>query len=199
MSERRHIRTVTFAPHVRAAVGGETTLRGMFVRYGEYSEFLFKSFYERMLPGVFDQSLASGRDVIATVNHDSTLILGRLSSGTLRIEPGPDGLSVAVSAPDTSYARDLAASILRGDVKGMSFIFDDVDVEWSTYQGERCRDVRKAILHEVSFVALPCYTATTATAGTSHAEAPAAERSADLDLMRRRVRLAEVEDTLWSD
>jgi hypothetical protein len=145
---------------VRSAEG-ISTFGGEFVVYGAWSELLFQQFYERLMPGCFDESL-SGRDIIATVNHDPAMILGRVSAGTLKIVASARGLACEVSAPDTSYARDLAVSLKRGDVRGMSFTFDDVDVEWGEYQGKRSRDVVKAVLHEVSFVTLPAYDSTTA-------------------------------------
>lgn len=141
---------------------GATTFYGEPVVYDSWSELLFKTFHERMRPGCFDRSLATGRDVICTVNHDPQLILGRLSAGTLKLIPSQRSLACEVSAPDTTYARDLAASLKRGDVRGMSFTFDDEEVDWGEYQGRRSRDVVQAILHEVAFVSMPAYDATTA-------------------------------------
>lgn len=141
---------------VRSA-GDSTVFYGVPVVYDSWSELLFNKFFERMRPGCFDESLSSGRDIICTVNHDPGLILGRLASGTLTLTPVDGGLACEVSAPDTSYARDLAVSLKRGDVCGMSFMFDDVDVEWGTHDGKTSRDVVKAKLHEVSFVTMPAY------------------------------------------
>src|SRR5262249_34885730 len=106
---------------VRSASGGGVTLYAEPVVYDAWSELLFQSFYERMRPGCFADSLASGRDVIATVNHDPSLLLGRTSAGTLKITPTARGLAVEAIAPDTGYARDLATLLKRGDIRGASF------------------------------------------------------------------------------
>jgi HK97 family phage prohead protease len=141
------------------------------VVYDSWSEFLFRAFYERMRPGCFDKSLSSGRDVIATVNHDPGKILGRLAAGTLTISKTARGLACEVTAADTSYARDLAENLRHRDVAGMSFTFDDIEVAWGQHNGERSRDVIEAVLLEVAWVSLPAYEATTAGMG------PGPERS----------------------
>jgi HK97 family phage prohead protease len=132
-------------------------------------------FYEKIARGAFDESLASGRGIICTVNHDPAMILGRTSAGTLKLIPSDRGIAFEVIAPDVSYARDLEVSIGRRDVAGCSFIFDDKPggVEWAEHNGKRSRIVTKAELYEVSFVTLPAYEATTASVGSG------AERSAE--------------------
>jgi len=63
-----------------------------------------------------------GDDVAALVNHDPRLILGRSSSGTLRLALDERGVHFEIPVPpDTSYGRDLVESISRGDITGASF------------------------------------------------------------------------------
>src|SRR5689334_3189025 len=72
-------------------------------------------FRERILPGAFTRALKED-DVRSLFNHDANLILGRTKAGTLLLEEDPTGLLTQTFPPDTSYARDLAVSMERGDV-----------------------------------------------------------------------------------
>lgn len=60
-------------------------------------------------------------DVRAFMNHDTTLLLGRQKSGTVRVSAEKDGLHYAIDLPDTTYANDLKVLIARGDLTEMSF------------------------------------------------------------------------------
>lgn len=70
--------------------------------------------------GSFDDALAKS-DVRAFVNHDTTLLLGRQSNGTVSLTADRVGLNYAIDLPDTSYARDLKVMVERGDLTEMSF------------------------------------------------------------------------------
>lgn len=78
---------------------------------------------EIVRPGAFKNALAEGQDVRALFNHDANFILGRSTSGTLRMVEDSAGLLCEIDPPDTQAARDLLVSIERGDVSGMSFAF----------------------------------------------------------------------------
>ena len=70
------------------------------------------------------------------------------------------GLRVRISPPDTSWARDLQASIRRGDITQMSIGFIVEEDKWSTRDGMDVREIRKVQLFDVSPVTFPAYTAT---------------------------------------
>lgn len=182
----RETRVLTSAVSVRSAPGGPPMLYGRPVVYDSLSEPIGR-FRERIARGAFDRWLATSPDVYAACNHDPSLVLGRTAAGTLRLLPDRRGIAAIVRPPDTSYARDLVESIRRGDIRGMSFIFDCIADEWPK---ERSADdypirvVKSARLYEVSFVTLPAYPATSA--GLSN---PARSR----DTIRRLLRLAELE------
>ncbi|WP_181193360.1 HK97 family phage prohead protease [Prauserella shujinwangii] len=77
---------------------------------------------ERIAPTAFTDALdRSDTDVRALINHDPNLVLGRQSSGTLRVKIDREGLAFEVDLPDTSYANDLKELVQRGDVDGASF------------------------------------------------------------------------------
>ncbi|HEY0008098.1 MAG TPA: HK97 family phage prohead protease, partial [Tepidisphaeraceae bacterium] len=64
-------------------------------------------FVERLLPGSFADSLTDGSDIRALVGHDDAKLLGRSSSGTLRLAEDERGLRVEIDLPNVSYANDL--------------------------------------------------------------------------------------------
>lgn len=120
-------------------------------------------FIERILPGAFDKTLKSRNNVKMYLNHDSTLVLGATRSKTLRLSTDTVGLLAQADLPNTSYARDLAEVMMRGDVDSMSFGFSvpRYGDTWSE-DGMR-RDLREIRLHEVSVVTgFPAYSATSA-------------------------------------
>ena len=119
-------------------------------------------FREYIAPGAFKRTLDSNEDVRALLDHDTRLVLGRRSAGTLRLHEDTRGLAVEIDLPSTSYARDAAELIRRGDVSQMSFGFtlSKGDDEWLPPEGDeplRRRIVRQANLMEVSVVSIPAY------------------------------------------
>ena len=79
-------------------------------------------FREKIRRGAFALALKSS-DIHALVNHDDNLVLGRLSSKTLRLTEDARGLRVEIDPPDTQVARDLMVNMKRGDITQMSFQF----------------------------------------------------------------------------
>jgi hypothetical protein len=80
-------------------------------------------FREEIDPHAFDVCLASNPDVRCLYNHNAEMILGRTKAGTLRLAIRDSGLEFDCDTPDTQYARDLHASIARGDISQASFGF----------------------------------------------------------------------------
>lgn len=118
---------------------------------------------EVILPGAFKASLASGGDIRALVDHDPAKLLGRRSNGTLRLFDDPKGLRFEVDLPDTSYARDLMASVTRGDIQGCSFGFrlNDPAGQGLRFEGGLAiRELKNVELGEVSACSIPAYGAT---------------------------------------
>jgi HK97 family phage prohead protease len=154
-SERRYLK----GSEVRAVKGDDGATRqlvGRAVVYNSLSEDLC-GFREIIKPGAFTEALKTA-DLRALIDHNSRLILGRQTAGTLRVVDGPDGLDVAIDLPDTSYSRDLLVSLDREDITGMSFLFDCIEDEWLTDKdGQTIRTVIKALIHEVSVVTFPAY------------------------------------------
>ena len=119
---------------------------------------------EVVKPGAFAKTLASNADVRALVNHDAGKVLGRTRAGTLTLAENAFGLRVEINPPDTATAREIIASIRRGDVSGMSFAFQTIKDRWS--QARRERDLRELLeveLLDVSIVTYPAYEDTSVT------------------------------------
>lgn len=121
-------------------------------------------FKEQLAVGCFDRSLGSNPDVKCLFNHDPNLILGRTTSGTLKLWTDTLGLRMACDLPDTQLGRDLWVSIKRADVSEMSFAFVCQDQEWNDKSDPIVRTIRQADLLDVSAVVSPAYKATSISA-----------------------------------
>lgn len=143
---------------MRAADGDGMTLTGYAARFNSRSEDM--GFRETIEPGAFAKTLKARNEVKALINHNSDYVIGSTRAGTLVLNEDDKGLADHISLPDTSFGRDLSVSVARRDISAQSFGFSVVRDEWSKdYSQRRLIEVR---LHEVSIVAMPAYTATSA-------------------------------------
>lgn len=146
---------------LRAGDAGSMSFRGYAAVYNSPSEPL--PFTETIAPGAFDKTLRSRNNVKMYLNHDSTLVLASTRAKTMKLTSDSKGLLVESDLPDTSYARDLAVLMERGDVDSMSFGFSvpSGGDRWSP--DGMTRELRQIRLHEVSVVTgFPAYSATSA-------------------------------------
>lgn len=131
------------------------TIRGYAAVYNSDSEWM-GGFYEQIAPGAFDSVMDN--DTRAYFNHDENLLLGRVSSGTLRISTDARGLYYEVDLPNTSYANDLVELMKRGDVNQSSFAFLIEQDRWEERDGKTYRIIEKVSrLLDVSPVSQPAY------------------------------------------
>lgn len=114
---------------------------------------------EIIAPGAFSDGVKA--DVRALLDHDHGRVIGRTSSGTLRLAEDDKGLAVEIDLPDTTDGRDAAVLIERGDISGMSFGFIVTHDEWDETGDIPIRTIHKVDLREVSIVAWPAYQDTT--------------------------------------
>jgi HK97 family phage prohead protease len=136
------------------------------------------AFKEILLPGAFRKAVYAKQDTAFLINHDPNKLLGRVSSGTLRLQDTADGLHFECDFPDTEAARDAYASIQRGDMHGCSFKFatEPGDDEWSVERkADKAVAVRKirnvAALDDVSAVTFPAYPNTSVNARSGFGDA----------------------------
>lgn len=123
---------------------------------------------EQIAPGAFASSLSG--DVRALVDHETRLVIGRTTVGTLTLREDDIGLygEIKINEHD-SDAMNLYARVQRGDVSQCSFGFDIVAEDYiASPDGQTCTwTIREVILYEVSIVTFPAYEATSATARAS--------------------------------
>jgi HK97 family phage prohead protease len=159
---------------------GRPVIRGYAVVYDRLSLDL-GGFRERILPGAFDKMLAkrgSKRDLVSYFNHDPNLLLGRESSGTLRVFSDEKGVGFEVSPPATR--ADVMELVTRRDVKGASFAFtvDKGGESWaSDERGGTIREIREAQMYELGPVVTPAYPSTSAAVAMRSYEAWLASQS----------------------
>ena len=133
-------------------------------------------FKEEILPGAFDKILSRQRgkqDVVALFNHDSNIVLGRTSSGTLELSSDTKGLRYVVTPPVSR--ADVMELIQRRDVRGSSFAFT-VDKNGEGFRqgedGNAVRQIREVSgLYDVGPVLVPAYPATSASVAMRSYEA----------------------------
>jgi uncharacterized protein len=120
-------------------------------------------FIERIAPGAFKKALKTS-DVRALFNHDSNIILGRTTSGTLDLKEDKTGLFMSITPPDTQLVRDMVMSpIERGDITQQSFGFTVDTDEWEHNDNKPSIRTITGIreLFDVSPVTYPAYPDTT--------------------------------------
>ncbi len=145
---------------VEERAGGKTVITGYASVYDRLSLDL-GGFREKILPGAFDKVLARQRgkqDVVALFNHDTNILLGRTSSGTLELSSDDKGLKYSVTPP--ASRADLIELILRKDLRGSSFAFTvgTGGDAWSSDDKGSIRSVREVSgLFDVGPVVNPAY------------------------------------------
>ena len=114
-------RVITQSPelHINRDNNGRTVIRGIAALYNSDSKNM--GFIERILPGAFDAVLATNPDVLARYNHSDDFLLGRTTSGTLRLYSDEVGLRYEIDPPQSRM--DVIESLQRGDVTQSSFAF----------------------------------------------------------------------------
>lgn len=161
------------------------------------------SFNEVIQRGAFKRTLADGDDVVALIDHNPSMILGRRSAGTLMLEEDSIGLRFSCELPDTSVARDAYANLKAKNLRECSFGFfvDDEDGEqWSQQpDGRMLRTLTSVRLFDVSVVTFPAYDNTNAAARNvvaDHVEArmAAVNQAAETEMRRKKAEavLAEI-------
>lgn len=136
--------------------GGELYIEGYFSVFNSNYE-LWPGTTESVAPGAFTGTL--GDDVRALVDHETRLVLGRTSSGTLELREDNHGLwgCIKVNQADTD-AMNLYARIQRGDVTQCSFGFEILEEETDYREdGSVHWTIKRVQLYEVSVCTFPAY------------------------------------------
>lgn len=132
------------------------TIEGYFAVF-DSPYWLWDTAFETIDRGAFDLSVDT--DVRALTNHDSTLVLGRTTVGSLELRVDEHGLFGAIRVNrEDSDAMNAYARVKRGDVSQCSFGFDILD-EYSELRedGVTVFHLRRVKLWEVSVCTFPAY------------------------------------------
>ncbi|HJC21894.1 MAG TPA: HK97 family phage prohead protease [Candidatus Butyricicoccus avicola] len=162
MRDLRQMRSVPSKFQTRAE-GDDLYIEGYFSVFGGVYE-LWDGASETIAPGAFSETL--GGDIRALIDHESRLVLGRTTAGTLELREDDTGLwgRVKINSNDQD-AMNLYERVRRGDVDQCSFGFDILDEETEQRENGEVRwTIRKVKLYEVSVVTFPAYQETSVTA-----------------------------------
>lgn len=144
---------------VKADQNGRTVIRGYAAVFESESQDL-GGFVEIVERGAFDEVMGSNPDVFGKYNHER--VIGRTSSGTMRLMVDERGLRYEIDPPRS--ASDVVELIERGDVRGSSFAFRTrpADEAWQRDAGGRMiRRIKKfSFLGDAGPVDTPAYLAT---------------------------------------
>jgi len=142
---------------------GNPKITGYAAKFGKWSEDL-GGFREKIKKGAFDGVLEN--DVRALKNHDPNLLLGRTTSGTLRLGTNSVGLNFEIDPPDTNTGRDTVEEIRRKDISGCSFAFTTLEDDWKYLEDGKIERtiVKVGQLFDVGPVTYPAYPDTTVAA-----------------------------------
>lgn len=166
-------------------------------------------FREQVAPGAFAESIEKD-DIRALIDHIPAFIIGRNVAGTLTLSEDDQGLLYEVSPPDNTNGRNIVESVRRGDVSQSSIGFYTLDESWEKKDGIIIRTLSKIQLFDVSPVTYPAYPTTSVDMRSLWPEgrpdqieiaieeirkqaAGNLPPMVDVEYLRRRVRLAEVE------
>lgn len=150
--------------------GEELRIEGYFAIFNSNYK-MFADASESIAPGAFTNALND--DIRALINHDTTLVLGRNTAGTLQLREDDKGLwgSILIN-PNDSDAMNIYARVQRGDVSQCSFGFDILDEETEFLGDGSVHWTIKAVrLYEVSICTFPAYEATSVDARMKDFEA----------------------------
>ena len=160
---------------------GSPVIAGYFSVFGQDYEIL-PAYTESIDRYAFETEL--GKDVRALINHDTSLVLGRTSAGTLKLRTDDHGLygEIQVNPKDTE-AMNCYERVKRGDVSQCSFGFQITDEE-ADYRsdGSTHWTIKGLNLFEVSVCTFPAYEGTAVSA-----------RSADIEKDKKR------RNDIWKD
>lgn len=123
--------------------------------------------------------------VLALYNHDFANVLGRVDSGTLKLDVDDHGLHFTLDIDDTTLGRDVYTQIKNGNLKGLSFRFTIADggETWKNVNGKPVRYISAiSSMREISIVSVPAYDDTSVEVTRSFKEFTKAQQYKDKTL-----------------
>ena len=185
------------AQESREIVGYFATFNSMSLDLGGFREII--------RPGAFTRSLKEQPDVKCFWQHDTSLVLGRTTPGTLELEEDERGLRFKLTPPNSPLGQNALESVRRGDVTSCSFGFNCVNDRVTKQEdGTVLRELFDVDLFEGSLVTYPAFPASSAEVRSDvlaritelnreQSVEPEYDPAADPDLRLRMLRLREIE------
>jgi len=160
---------------------------------------------------------ARGFDATMDYDHQTSMVLGRVSAGNLKLANTRSGLYFECTPPDTSYSRDLISLVRSGVVKECSFGFTcddggdsfgyeddddlsgDADTDDDTtneYDNRKVmvRSVHQGVLRSISCVVSPAYGGGVTSVYARSVDVPQEVRSRALRFLNRS---SDADATRW--
>ena len=185
MEERtkRQLRTAESTFETRED-GEDLIIEGYFAVYNSNYE-ITEDMSESIAPGAFAETL--GNDIRALTNHDTSLVLGRNTAGTLELRDDSHGLWGRIKVnPKDQDAMNTYERVKRGDVNQCSIGFEILSEETDFREdGSIHWTIKKINLFEVSVCTFPAY-----------AETSVSARKHDADEVKKRAGEAWKERTM---
>lgn len=156
-------RSLSFKVEYRAGEGEQESrkISGYAAVFEQWSQITYW-FKEKIARGAFDN--ANFEDCILCFNHDSSQLLARVSSGTLRYDIDDTGLHFEAELPNTTAGNDILELVKRGDITGCSFAFTIEEDQWTYKYGiDNSEELDERIItkiaavYDVSPVVRPAY------------------------------------------
>ncbi len=153
-------RQVTVSEFEVRETGDGMTFTGYAAVFDSPSEDM--GFIEYVRQGAFTKTLRARNNIMLLWSHDTAQPLASTRSKTLRLSEDSHGLRVEADLPNTTLGRDVAELLRTGVIQGMSFGFSVPrrGDKWS--DDGTTRELLEVRLHEVSIVAYPAYSRTSA-------------------------------------
>lgn len=184
----RQVRCLPGEFKTRAEEDGKQYIGGYFAVFGSTYD-IGPGMSESIDEHAFDEALDD--DIRCLTDHDTRLVLGRTTAGTLDLSVDSHGLyGRALVNPNDQDAMNTLARVDRGDVTQASFGFDILDEEVSYREdGSVHWTIKKVKLYEVSVCTFPAYKETNLKARAAQlAEMEARKVEAWREQMRRRLK-----------
>ena len=185
MEERtkRQLRTAESTFETREE-GEDLIIEGYFAVYNSNYE-IMEGMSESIAPGAFAETL--GNDIRALTNHDTSLVLGRNTAGTLELRDDSHGLWGRIKVnPKDQDAMNTYERVKRGDVNQCSIGFEILSEETDFREdGSIHWTIKEINLFEVSVCTFPAY-----------AETSVSARKHDADEVKKRAGEAWKERTM---
>ena len=180
----RQVRCIPGDFNTRREENGNEYIEGYFAVFGSDYD-IGPGMSESIDRHAFDNALDD--DIRCLTDHDTRLVLGRTTAGTLELSVDEHGLfGRALVNPNDQDAKNTKARVDRRDVTQASFGFDILDEETEYRDDGSIHWIIKAVkLYEVSVCTFPAYKETNLQARTAERDALEKRR---LEAMRQELR-----------